>query len=837
MVKSGWNRLREGLRNPAAGAWLAVLVALAVLLPAWWMAGRWYERRLIAERQSQAADEVALRAVALSAALNRRFSLLDGLNAFSQVVIQDENFGKSFETFAASVYASTTGIRTIAVAPGGIVYYVYPIEDNVRVVGYDPLKDTRPGVREDVERAIGTRQIVLSGPTDLADGGMGVVARKAVFQNERYWGLINLVVDLEPVLALAGIGDEAGTLDLVLSDQAGQLFYGAKEVLLEEPVVQRINLPDGAWVLAGVPAGGWKAAVSEDLLLFRVGLLTIAMMVAGMVYLTANRQARLAGAVRQRTQEITQVNEALEQDIIERQKAEAALREREAQYRGIFESVSDGLFINTLEGELVDFNPAAARMHGYTVEEFRSLQPRDFIHPDSWGIFEKYVEAVRAGGQFRGRARDVYKDGTPFQVEITGTQFSYYGRTHTLAAVRDITEQVEAYQLLEQRVAERTREIAALLELARNVASTLELTPLLALILSQLQTVVDYTGAAIATIEDGSFTFLDYRGPSEREQVLGLRVAVKAPSGYRQVIQKRQPVIFNELDVPEADKGTDGAVLEAFNGAFDYAHAWLGVPLMVKDRLIGVLHVDRVRPGHFDDQDAQLVLAFANQAAVAIENARLYERAQSAAALEERQRLARELHDSVSQALYGIALGTRTARAMVDKSEVGKPELASPLEYVLSLADAGLAEMRALIFELRPESLESEGLVAALSKLAEAMRARHQIEVQTDLGEEPSIALRMKESLYRVAQEALHNTTKHAHATQVKLKLALDERALTLEIADNGTGFDTLQEYPGHLGLRSMRERIEALGGKFKIESAPQAGTHILATVPLEGKA
>jgi sensor domain CHASE-containing protein len=172
-LSSPLQRLRSWLQRPTVGALLATLLALLILLPGWWLASQWYESRLLNEAQSRAVDLVSLRASALSAALNRRISLLDGLYAFSQVVIQDENFGKNFEIFAAGVYNSTSGIRTIAVAPGGVVYYVYPIEDNVRVVGYDPLNDPRPGVRDDVERAIETGQIVLSGPTELADGGIG----------------------------------------------------------------------------------------------------------------------------------------------------------------------------------------------------------------------------------------------------------------------------------------------------------------------------------------------------------------------------------------------------------------------------------------------------------------------------------------------------------------------------------------------------------------------------------------------------------------------------------------------------------------------------------------
>jgi PAS domain S-box-containing protein len=810
-------------------------VVLVALLPAWWLASRWYEARLLSERRSQAADEVALRASALSAALNRRFSLLDGLYAFSQVVIQDENFGKNFETFAASVYGSTSGIRTIAVAPGGVVFYVYPIEDNVRVVGYDPLNDPRPGVREDAQRAIDTRQIVLSGPTELSDGGIGVIARKAVFQGDAYWGMVNMVIDLAPILELAGIGEQSDTLDLVLRDQDGQIFYGSGDVMQEAPIAQRIDLPDGTWELAGVPNGGWQAAVRNDLLIFQISLLTIAILLSSLVYLTVNRQSRLAVAVRQRTQEITEINRELEGELRERKKAEQAVREREVQYSSIFQSVSEGLMIYNLDGELIDFNPAAAQMHGYTMDEFRDVKPAEFIHPASQTLFTRYLDTVRAGGIFRGRAVDLRKDGSTFHVELIGRQFIYQGRPHTLAVLSDVTEQVQAYQLLEKRVNERSRQITALLELARNVASTLELKPLLALVLSQLKTVVDYTGAAIATLEDGCFVFLDYQGPTPREQIVGLRIPASLSSGYSEVVHQRQPVIFGDLadldPQPHAHSGQDDSLLREH---FGYAHSWLGVPLMAKDRVIGVLRVDHEQEGRFNEQDAQIVLAFANQAAVAIENARLYERAQILAALEERQKLARELHDSVSQALYGIALGARTARTLVERDEMDPSSLAPPLDYVLALAEAGLAEMRALIFELRPESLEAEGLVTALSKQAEALRARHQIEVRTDLGDEPQVSLNVKEALYRVAQEAMQNTVKHAQANLVELRLETTNGWLALEVKDNGLGFDPTQDFPGHLGLRSMRERIENQGGELVIDSAPRLGTRVLVHVPIE---
>jgi len=245
--------------------------------------------------------------------------------------------------------------------------------------------------------------------------------------------------------------------------------------------------------------------------------------------------------------------------------------------------------------------------------------------------------------------------------------------------------------------------------------------------------------------------------------------------------------------------------------------------------VVGLLALHASQPDYYTARQASLALAFANQAAVALENARLTEQAQQLAALEERQRLARELHDSVSQALYSIALGARTARTLLERDPA---KAAEPLDYVRSLAEAGLAEMRALIFELRPESLENEGLVAALTKQTDALRARHGIDVQVSLCDEPSMSMEVRETLYRIAQEALHNTIKHARASRVNVALSYSEAAIILQVADNGLGFNTAEPFPGHLGLRSMCERAERVGGTFEVNSSLGSGTHIRVEIP-----
>jgi PAS domain S-box-containing protein len=203
---------------------------------------------------------------------------------------------------------------------------------------------------------------------------------------------------------------------------------------------------------------------------------------------------------------------------------------------------------------------------------------------------------------------------------------------------------------------------------------------------------------------------------------------------------------------------------------------------------------------------------------------------QERATLKERQRLARELHDSVSQALYGISLGAHTAISLFDTD---REKVLEALNYVISLTTAGITEMRALIFELRPESLEMEGLVEALTKQVKALRARHGIEVDLYLCSEPEVPYAVKEVLYRIAQEALQNAVKHARASRLELHLENQAGCLSLKVRDNGIGFNPQGTFPGHLGLRSMHERALSVGGTLNLTSEIDYGTQVVATIPV----
>jgi signal transduction histidine kinase len=199
------------------------------------------------------------------------------------------------------------------------------------------------------------------------------------------------------------------------------------------------------------------------------------------------------------------------------------------------------------------------------------------------------------------------------------------------------------------------------------------------------------------------------------------------------------------------------------------------------------------------------------------------------AKVEERKRLARELHDSVSQELYGIAVAAHSARSMLAQDPAS---VADPLDYIHVLAEAAMMELRAIIFRLRPDAIANEGLLAGISRQAASVGARHGIRVDVEIDDEPEMRLDAKEAAYRVAQEAMNNAVKHAQAATIIVRLLGTGDAFILEVTDSGVGFDTGAPRNGHLGLRSMEERAAAVGGELDVESEKGKGTRVRLRIP-----
>jgi signal transduction histidine kinase len=258
----------------------------------------------------------------------------------------------------------------------------------------------------------------------------------------------------------------------------------------------------------------------------------------------------------------------------------------------------------------------------------------------------------------------------------------------------------------------------------------------------------------------------------------------------------------------------------------------LSIPLMVHGACVGAINVGTRSPRYIEREELSLLAAIGNQIGVAVENAKLYEQAQQLAVVTERNRLARDLHDSVAQALYGITLYSEAAARQMLAGELDLT--ASHLCEIQETAQESLREMRLLIFELRLPMIKQDGLEAALQARLEAVESRVGMEISFQTHLDGRLAPDVEEGLYRIAQEALNNTLRHADASRVGIRLWQNGRTVTLEIQDDGVGFEPGQDgQRGGFGLRGMAERAARLGGELKVDSRPGQGTRIAVEVEL----
>jgi signal transduction histidine kinase len=272
-----------------------------------------------------------------------------------------------------------------------------------------------------------------------------------------------------------------------------------------------------------------------------------------------------------------------------------------------------------------------------------------------------------------------------------------------------------------------------------------------------------------------------------------------------------------------------------FRGWWPRAHpqmrSFLGVPIVIRDEVLGAVYLTEKEDGSmFSAADQKLIQLLAAHAAIAIENARLYQRSRELSIIEERNRLARELHDSVTQRLFGVALAAESASTLL-----GRDPGAVELGRVSELARGAMEELRAVVFELRPGSLEAEGLATVLRKHVEVLRRVSGQQIELRVCDVPRLAPGPATQVLRIAQEALGNAMRHSAAKRISVKLGGADGRLFMKVIDDGCGFDPAgPEVRGQrLGLTSMEERATELGGTLTVSSEIGAGTTVRLEVPV----
>jgi len=416
---------------------------------------------------------------------------------------------------------------------------------------------------------------------------------------------------------------------------------------------------------------------------------------------------------------------------------------------------------------------------------------------------------------------------------------------HFLRAVANLLAlaiaRLGAAQTLEQRMAGATREI----EQQRLVAESLHgiltisnsnrtLAEILGYIIAQACRLLGCAAGAIYRLhgQDALLHIQAACGLDADDATLDLPVDWSATG---QAAQTRRPVRIADaaVDLPDLSERVSASHPRSLLLRLSTRYpALLAVPLLVKTDVYGAITLYYSAPRTFSEEEVRLAEALSGHAALAIENARLVAAAQDKAVLEERQRLARDLHDSVTQALYGVTLHAEAATRLLAEGDIAT--VGAYLREVQDTAQEALEEMRLLIFELRPPVLAQVGLAAALQARLVAVEGRANLETRLIVEGVGDLPERVEQGLYRIAREALNNALKHAHARRITVQLRQAPSQVILQMADDGVGFDpAAPRDSGGVGLQGIAERVAQLEGRFTVQSTPGAGTVLRVEVAL----
>ena len=495
------------------------------------------------------------------------------------------------------------------------------------------------------------------------------------------------------------------------------------------------------------------------------------------------------------------------------------------EYRNIFEAASDGLVVYDLGlDSVLEANPAACQMHGYARQEFIGLDPAVFILKESKASFREQIQKVGSSGVFEALALHIRKDGSRFNVEERISVIVFRGRPCLLSIMRDVSQRIQTEKLLGRQIEDQLREQATLLAISHTLASTLEFQP--GMILDQLREIIEYTHCALFALEDSVLVTMATRGTPQLEGSSPVRIHLHGPETLAALFNGHKPIRIAAIWSEDVDARFLRTLLEDSAAVLlEGMSSWMWVPLAVKGRIIGGVGVAHKKRNFFTSHHADLALSVANQAAITMVNAELYKDAQKLGVLEERQNLARNLHDAINQSLFSAGL---IAEVLPRLWEREPEEARRSLEDLRRLTRGALAEMRSLLVELRPSAITDTELGDLLHLLGNAFTGRTNIPVVVTVTGEGMLPAETQVVLYRICQEALSNIAKHAKASQVKITVLQESGMFELHILDDGRGFNTADPTPsGHYGLSMMRERAETVGATLTVTSQAGHGTEI----------
>ncbi|MBL8165962.1 MAG: MEKHLA domain-containing protein [Anaerolineae bacterium] len=502
---------------------------------------------------------------------------------------------------------------------------------------------------------------------------------------------------------------------------------------------------------------------------------------------------------------------------VEQARTLKALRESEAQYRDLFENSTDLIQSLDLQGRFLYVNAHWHKVLGYTEQDLATMTLRDILPPTHTDSCYAVINQI-ASDQTNRNIETIFltKDGREIIVEgnisckVTNNQPSALR-----CMFRDITtrKQIEAAEHAQRLYLEGLRDTAVILN------STLNLNRILDLALLNVARIVTYETANIMLIDSGvAHVVRSKRFTDDHldDTMPDIRLIIQQTPTLASMIKTGQPVVVGDV--------------RAYPGWVDVAQtqwirAYAGIPLQSEGEILGFLNLNSSVVNSFSFAHTERLEAFSNQIAIAVQNAKLYQQAEELAAFNERQRLARDLHDAVSQTLFSASMIAETLPRIWNK--IPAAILEEKLKELHGLNRRALAEMRSLLIELRPKALFETSIQDLIRQLVETFANRTSIHVSTELDETITLSHEVKIAFYRIAQESLNNILKHAHADLVRVTLKLDSPTIFLEVMDNGRGFEADKPSARHFGMGIMYERAAGIQAKLEITSKIGGGTRV----------
>jgi signal transduction histidine kinase len=400
--------------------------------------------------------------------------------------------------------------------------------------------------------------------------------------------------------------------------------------------------------------------------------------------------------------------------------------------------------------------------------------------------------------------------------------------------VRALTVQNAA---LGQRLSLRTQELSSLQDLSIGLAESTSVRELVDEALRALEQTVEYASASVWSRSTDSarpeVQLLGYRsvgdGPAQASEqpLAGMRLSRAHLRHYEHVERERQPMVDNDVRQSLLSwLWTQIAEDSRTSKLHRTTRSWAALPLRVRDAVIGVLRVDHGASDYFEPERVRLLAAVASQTALAMRHANLQETERANAVVAERNRIARDLHDAVSQTLFAAHMIASTLLQRAQRTE-GAQAWCESADTLERLTRGALAELRLLMFELRPDALDGARLPELLRQAAETLAARSDCAIAFEIDDALDVTPKARTQVYRIAQEALSNAARHSQAQRVEVKFGRRGGKVRLLIADDGCGFNTQQERPGHFGMGNMGLRAAEIGAVLQVASAPDEGTRI----------